>query len=199
MVVLHHNQHQLIIGADTRKIALLMVGGFILLCLLLYSLITNIPALDQETMQPIAAITILFLSCFMAYYFYHVFGKSRYVFDKKTKKLNVHTTNILGVKTKSYPLRGIFKVETRQIATYAYGGALSAHAHDVSHSNSVSNYYKVVILHLLTGQEINLTPNAAYFFLHPFDALTIETDKGLGVMIAKFLGVRHVQSKRHAK
>jgi hypothetical protein len=166
-----------------------MVGGYILVSFGIYSLLQNSSVLDANAVLPVSIGLILFLSLFVSYYFYHVFGSIQYIFDKKDKTLSMQFSNIFGGKTKTYPLDHIRKVETRIVPTFSYAGSVDSHARSVYTKQSHHDYYSVVVLKIAGKEEINLTPNAAYFFLHPFDTLTNEIDKGLGVKIAEFLGV----------
>jgi len=196
MTVLHQSHDQLIIGADTRKIALLIVGGFILVSVALYFLLTSSSAFTPERIIPAALGIILFLSLFVGYYFYRVFGEIKYVFDKKTKLLTMLTISILGTKTDTMHLEHIEEVETRKMPTYAYN-AHAGNAPDTYHTMHQRSFYRMIVLRFRNKEERNLVPNAAYFFLHPFSELTREIDDNLAQTIAKFLGVPLVAGKSY--
>ncbi|MBA3723457.1 MAG: hypothetical protein H0W89_01000 [Candidatus Levybacteria bacterium] len=188
MLVLHQSHDQLILGADTRNVALLMVGGFILISIAIYFLLTSSQAFTPERIIPAALGIILFLSLFVGYYFYRVFGEIKYVFDKKTKMLTMQNISILGTKTDAVHLDHIDGVETRKIPTYAYN-AHAGNAHDTYHTMHQDSFYSTVVLHFKGKAEYNLVPNAAYFFLHPFSGVTREVDNTLAQTVAKFLNV----------
>ena len=188
MIVLHQSHDQLIIGADTRNVALRMVGGFLLISIAIYFLLTSSQAFTPERIIPAALGIILFLSLFVGYYFYRVFGEIKYVFDKKTKLLTVQSANILGTKTEKIHLDHIDGVEIRKVPTYAYN-AHAGNAHDTYHTLHQDSFYSTGVLHFKGKAEHNLVPNAAYFFLHPFAGETREIDNSLAQTVAKFLSV----------
>jgi hypothetical protein len=195
MIVLHRNHDQLVIGADTRKIALLMVGAFTLVCIGMYSLLQNSQILPRETVRPVSIGLISFLSLFVLYYVYHVFRQVHYTFDKRDQSLMIQTTSLLGSKQKTYALTDIKRIEMRQTPTYAYATGIETHATDAFMHTRYGEYYNQVVLHLPHKKELPLSPNAAYFFLHPFSHLTEEIDNGLGKQIAEFLDIPLVEKK----
>lgn len=188
MVVLSQNHEQLIIGADTRKLALLMVGGYMLVCLGMYSLLNSGSVLSPQQVLPVTIGLFSFLSLFVGYFFYQVFQKTKYVFNKKAKKLQVQNSFLFGDKMQTYDLNQIKKVELRAIRNFAYSPY-----HGTQHSDAYLRFNEAdaipsVVLRFAGKKEIDLNPNAAYFILHPFTH-NDEVTNGLAEKIAKFLGV----------
>lgn len=194
MIVLHRNHDQLIIGADTRKIALLTVGGYSLVCLGIYSLLSNGNILPPESIIPITLGLIAFLSIFVLYYFYHVFQNTIYDFDRVRGMLTITTITLFGNKANEYKLDQIKKVETRTTPTYAYTGH-GTHTTDTYTQMKDLHEYNSIVLQVEGKKEVNLTPNAAYFFLHTFNHLTDEVDNGLGETIAEFLDIPFIKTR----
>jgi hypothetical protein len=199
MIVLHRNHDQLIIGADTRKIALLLVGGFILVCFGIYFLLNNSSVLAPENILSVSIGLIGFLSLFVGYYFYHVFRTSQYTFDRKNSTFHIKITTILGQKNQTLPLDQIAKVEIHPAPVYDSPSAPETVMHDGILKREHTQTHNMLVLSMKNKSEINVTPNAAYFFLHPFDALHAEVDNGLGEKIAEFLGVPLIEVKKKIK
>jgi hypothetical protein len=197
MIVLHRNHDQLIIGADTRKIALLLVGGFILISVGIYALLSNSSVLAQENILPVALGLIGFLSLFVGYYFFRVFRTAQYFFDKKASTLQIKITGILGQKNQTVPLDHITKVEMHP--TPVYDSVSESVVADGILKRQHAQIHNVIVLSLKNKSEINLTPNAGYFFLHPFEDLNAEINNGLGEKIAAFLGIPLVEVKSKTK
>ncbi len=194
MIVLHQNKEQLIIGADTRKTAVLTFVGFIILAWIVFSLLTYSPFFPKDRIVPVATGAVTIMCVCMAYYFYRVYGNIRYTFDKKTKILLIFSETLLGTKRQAIDLYHIQSIEERDTSTYAYHGHMSGAA-DEYHTTKNDNYYTTIVLHFSRKRELNLVPNAAYFFLHPFNHLTDEIDHGLGKVIADFLDVPLVKQQ----
>lgn len=188
MVVLSHNHEQLIIGADTRKLALLMVGGYILVCLGIYSLLSTSEILSPQTIVPVSIGLLCFLSLFVAYFFYQVFQNTKYIFNKKSKKLQVQNSFLFGDKMQTYDLDHLKKVELRAVKNFAYSPSHGTHHSDTYLRFNEADAIPNVVLRFNGKKEIDLNPNAAYFILHPFTH-NDEVTNGLAEKIAKFLGV----------
>ncbi len=197
MTILEHNKDILIIGADTRKTAITILLGFIMLGWIVFTLLTSSPFFMHERIIPVATGIIIIMSFCMAYYFYRVFGKLSYIFDRKNRTLTIITSTILGSKEQKYQLDHIQSIEERIIPTYAYHGHADLSS-DAYHTAKNENYYTTVVLHL-SRKELNLVPNAAYFFLHPFNHLTDAVDNGLGKTLANFLKIPFVKQKQPIK